>query len=178
MELVSRGALIETLLYANRRVSDWFTAVPATDFFSRSASGWSASDNLDHLIKVVRPITRALKLPRLALQGMFGKPEKPSRGYEEICEMYRIEINKGAQASGRYLPDHESPGDNSGIRKAELIRQWEKVSGELVAAAEEWTEADLDACQLPHPILGKLTMREILFFTIHHNLRHSSEQGD
>jgi uncharacterized damage-inducible protein DinB len=178
MELVSRGALIETLLFANRRVSDWFTAVPATDFFIRSGSAWSASDNLDHLIKIVRPITRALKLPRLALQGMFGKSERPSRGYEEICEIYRSEIKKGAHASGRYLPDQESPGDKNDLRKVDLIRQWEKASAELVAAAEEWTEADLDACQIPHPILGKLTVREILFFTIYHNLRHSSEQGD
>ena len=36
----------------------------------------------------------------------------------------------------------------------------------------------LDICLLPHLILGKLTVREILYFTIYHNLRHASQAGD
>jgi len=36
----------------------------------------------------------------------------------------------------------------------------------------------VDQYQLPHPVLGKLTIREMLFFTIYHNLRHASQAGD
>jgi hypothetical protein len=28
------------------------------------------------------------------------------------------------------------------------------------------------------PLLGKLTIREMLYFTIHHNLRHASQEWD
>ena len=48
----------------------------------------------------------------------------------------------------------------------------------MVAAAEKWDEKELDEYYLPHPILGKLTVREILFFTIYHNLRHARQEGD
>jgi hypothetical protein len=36
----------------------------------------------------------------------------------------------------------------------------------------------LDEYLLPHPLIGKLTIREILYFTIYHNLRHASLEGD
>ena len=31
---------------------------------------------------------------------------------------------------------------------------------------------DLDKYVLPHPLLGKVTLREMLYFTIHHNEHH------
>jgi uncharacterized damage-inducible protein DinB len=43
---------------------------------------------------------------------------------------------------------------------------------ELVRAAGRWSERALDARQLPHPLLGKLTVREMLFFTLYHNRHH------
>ena len=49
---------------------------------------------------------------------------------------------------------------------------------ELVSTTEKWQENDLDRYQLPHPLLGKLTIREMLYFAIYHNLRHASQEGD
>lgn len=174
-----KNEILATLTDTNHRVTDWFSALPSNDFFTRQADVWSLSDNLDHLIKAVKPVTKAMNLPRLALQGMFGKPEKPSRSYDEICEFYRGELAKGAQASGRYLPDQENPGAQAEEIKRQLIEKWTKAGDELVSAAEAWwSEVELDQYQLPHPILGNLTVREMLFFTIYHSLRHASLEGD
>ncbi len=173
-----KPSILEVLAETNRRVAEWFEAVPTDDFFTRKTDAWSASDNLDHLIKSVKPIAKAMKMPRLALQGMFGKPEKTSRSYDEICKTYRDELAKGAQASGRYLPDQETPGEIAEEQKKQIVETWTKASNELVSTVEGWGEKDLDDYQLPHPILGNLTLREMLFFTIYHNLRHASLAGD
>lgn len=173
-----KASILETLADTNQRVTNWFTALPSENFFTRQADVWSSSDNLDHLIKAVKPVTKAMRLPRPALQGMFGKPEKPSQSYDEICKTYREAIAKGAQASGRYLPDQETPGTKVEEQKKQLIEAWTKASNELVAVVDEWSEDDLDAYQMPHPILGNLTVREMLFFTIYHNLRHARLEGD
>ena len=178
MILTSKEEILGTLTNTNHRVTDWFSALPSSDFFTRQANVWSSSDNLDHLIKAVKPVTKAMKLPRLALQGMFGKSEKPSQSYDEICRTYREAIANGAQASGRYLPNQENPGAKAEEQKKQLIEAWTKASDELVSVINGWSESDLDNYQLPHPILGNLTMREMLFFTIYHNLRHASQEGD
>ncbi|HLE92167.1 MAG TPA: DinB family protein [Anaerolineales bacterium] len=170
--------LIATLQDSNQRVTDWFMDIPAKDFFIPQGEVWSAANNLDHLIKAHKPITKALKLPKITLQAMFGKPEKRSMAYEQLCQIYRDEIAKGAQASGRFLPHQENPDEKAEEKKRELLDQWAKASAELAAIAEKWEGSELDQYQLPHPILGKLTIREILFFTIYHNLRHASQEGD
>ena len=177
-ENTPKAQLINMLTISNQRVTDWFTAISGEEFFARYGEAWSASDNVDHLIKSHKPLAKALKLPKITLRAMFGKPEKASMTYEELCQIYRDEIAKGAQASGRYLPNQETPDSNGETKKKELLDQFSKASTELVSIVGKWEESDLDDYLLPHPILGKLTIREMLFFTIYHNLRHARQAGD
>jgi len=177
-EIITKIELIKVLKESNQCVTTWFTEIPATDFFTRHGEVWSASDNVDHLIKAHKPVAKALKLPKITLRAMFGKPDKASMMYEELCQIYRDEIARGAQASGRYLPNQENPDSNAETKKRELLEQFSKASTELVSAVEKWDDKELDDYLLPHPILGKLTIREMLFFTIYHNLRHASQEGD
>jgi hypothetical protein len=177
MSVLSKSELLAKLTDSNRRAEKWFNAFPANDFFVRQGEVWSASDNVDHLIKATKPITKAMKLPKLALQGVLGKASNPSRSYDEICRVYRETIASGGKASGRYLPDQETPSEPE-IKKRTLLDEWLKASQDLIAVAETWDESDLDEYQLPHPLIGNLTVREMLFFTIYHNLRHASQEGD
>ena len=88
----TKAELIDILEESNQRVTEWFKAIPAKNFFTRRGEVWSASDNLDHLIKAHKPIVLALKLPKVTLRAMFGKPDKASISYEELCQKYRDEI--------------------------------------------------------------------------------------
>ena len=177
-EIATKETLIDALKDSNRRVIEWFTVIPAQDFFTRQGEVWSASDNVDHLIKAHKPVAKALKLPKITLRAMFGKPDKVSLTYEELCQIYREAITKGAQAAGRYLPNQEDPDVMAKTRQSELLDQFSTASTQLVTAIEMWEDDDLDSYYLPHPILGKLTIREMIFFTIYHNLRHASQEGD
>jgi hypothetical protein len=178
MEIKTRSDLITSLQESGQRAESWFLEIPARDFFTRQGEDWSASDNVDHLIKAVQPVAKALKLPKFTLRAMFGKPQKKSLSYEELCHLYRREISKGAQASGRFLPDQDNPAGHVEKKQQELVAKFSKAGAELVSALEKWDEEHLDEYLLPHPILGKLTVREMLFFTIYHNLRHASLEGD
>lgn len=42
----------------------------------------------------------------------------------------------------------------------------------LCASLDSFTEKELDQYVLPHPLLGKLTLREMMFFTIYHVQHH------
>lgn len=174
----TKSEILTALKDSNQCAETWFGEMPAGKFFTRHGDVWSPSDNVDHLIKAVKPIARALKLPTFTILAMFGKPEKPSRTYEELCQIYRDAIAKGAQASGRYLPHQESPAEDAAEKKKELLEQWSKANMELLEIIEKWEDSDLDRYLLPHPLIGKLTIREMIFFTIYHNLRHASLEGD
>ena len=176
-QITTKAEILSALKDSSQLTQEWFTKIPAANFFARHGKDWSASDNVDHMIKAIKPIVKALRLPTLVLHTMFGKPKKPSATYDELCSSYKAEIAKGAQASGNFLPDQETP-ENPENKKTELISRLSRTIDRLISAIEKWNDKALDETQLPHPILGMLTLREILFFTIYHNLRHASIEGD
>lgn len=177
MTIQTKAEIMTALQSSSQQIQSWFSAIPASEYYIRHGEVWSASDNVDHVIKAIKPITLALKLPLIALHARFGKPSHASRTYDEICKVYQAEIAKGAKASGRFLPEEAPVGNNEQMKIAQL-QNASKVVQELISACEKWDEDTLDHCQLPHPLIGNLTMREMLFFTIHHNLRHASHEGD
>jgi hypothetical protein len=177
MEIKTREDIINETKSSNQRAQDWFSAIPADQFFIREGEVWSASDNVDHLIKSIKQIARAMNLPKIGVHGMFGKAQRSSRAYTELCTVYEDAIAKGAKASGRFLPDQESPV-NPQAQKQELLAQLDLTGGTLLSVLGIWEEEELDLYQLPHPVLGNLTVREMLFFSIYHTLRHARPEGD
>ncbi len=177
VEIGTKEALIVEMENAGRRAVDWYMAIPPDQFFVRQGEVWSAADNVGHLVKSIRPVVLALKMPRPGLRSMFGKAEHPSRTYAEICKAYEDEIARGAQAFGRFLPDQRMPV-HAEEQKKHLLEQLSTANQALLSALGKWQDAELDQYQLPHPILGKLTLREMLFFTNYHIVRHARLEGD
>ena len=128
---------------------------------------WSAGQNLDHLIRSIQPLQMAYSLPKFVLRILFGKNNRTSRSYEEIVAKYKSKLVAGGRASGPFIP----PVINF-ERKDDLIKKYKHHKKKLTAKIEKQNEVDLDKYILPHPLLGKVTLREMLFFTIHHNEHH------
>ena len=43
---------------------------------------------------------------------------------------------------------------------------------EFAQAVSQWRPPALDRTRLPHPLLGRLTVREMVHFTLLHNVHH------
>jgi len=52
------------------------------------------------------------------------------------------------------------------------VQKWNVTGNDLLAALRNWQDENLDEYLLPHPLLGKLTIREMLFFTLYHDQHH------
>ncbi len=57
-------------------------------------------------------------------------------------------------------------------KKEQLTNSLLKIVKDLSKKIDKYSEVELDEYLLPHPLLGKLTVREMLFFTIHHVEQH------
>ena len=128
---------------------------------------WSAGQNLDHLIRAIKPLQLAYGLPKFALLILFGKTNRSSRTYDELVTKYKTKLAAGGKASGPFIPPVISFE-----KKESLIRKYKEQKQKLITKIDKQTEKDLDTYILPHPLLGKVTLREMLFFTIHHNEHH------
>ena len=136
--------------------------------FERAPEGkWNAGQQLDHLLRSIQPLNLAYNLPTFVLKMMFGTANRPSKTYQALVEKYESRLAKGGGATGRFIPKSIPFSE-----KQKLIEHYEKQKRKLVKKINAYNEIALDHYILPHPLLGKLTLREMLFFTIHHNVHH------
>ena len=142
------------------------------DFMLPPNGKWSAAQQLEHIIKSVKPIDMAFGLPAFVLKMKFGLANRSSKSYEALVTKYKakLEENKDFEMPKEYWPD-EIPLK----RKEKSLQKLEKLVQKLCGRLSKYTEEELDQYILPHPLLGKLTLREMLYFTIYHVQHHDKQ---
>lgn len=156
------------LLLVSMQLETFYHNLP-DDRFTISKSGkWSPQQQMQHIISSAQPVVLALQMPKAVLE-VFGKHSgNGSRSYDAIVERYKESLQKGAKAS---LPF--KPFSFRNVNKERGILKWKNMEQSFRTALYYfWNEVDLDSYRVPHPILGMLTIREMLFFTCYHTLHH------
>jgi hypothetical protein len=168
-----RDEIMQALESVERRVGAFFESLTDDEFVLRAGAAWTPAQHLAHLNTSVSAVARGLALPRWLLRLRFGRGRAPSRSYAEMRQHYQVQLARGGAASGKFLPVREevASGQIGGYRTA-LLARWARVNTRLRTALADWSEGELDQIRLPHPLLGKLTTREMLFFTLYHNQHH------
>ena len=166
----NRRTIIEALEAAHEAGQDYWASFSTAEFFAPMGSHWSAAEHLRHLTRSMTPLLPVLRMPRVALRLAFGAATAPSRSYGQVEAMYERALAGGGTA-GRFAPSPERPDGDTARRDAIMDAHSETLRG-LTQAMDRWSEAQLDSHRLPHPLLGKLTVREMMLFTLLHNQHH------
>lgn len=128
---------------------------------------WSTGQQLDHLIKSVSPLSTGMALPKFLLKFRFGTRNRAERSYDELVAKYHEKLKAGGQAPSPFIPPAITIE-----QKDNLLSNYEKEKIKLVKVLQKWNEKQLSTNVAPHPLLGKCTVRELLYFTIYHNYHH------
>ncbi len=153
-------------------IADYFEALSVEEFLAPQGDAWSPCGHLVHLNKSVSPVAQALRLPKLLLALRFGRSRQGSADFDGVRGRYLEALGRGVQA-GRFGPSDRPDPLPPEARRGKTLGRWRRAGGELRAAIHRWSEKDLDRYQLPHPAMGKMTVREVLFFTVYHNAHHA-----
>jgi len=129
---------------------------------------WTPIQQLSHIEKSVSPVKLAFSVPKFLLSLLFGKTNRPSRSYDELVARYKEKLAAGGKSTTRFLP---APSCDRKDLHAVLERHVKVLCDKI----ERFTEDELDKFILPHPLLGKLTLREMIYFTIYHVEHHHSQ---
>ncbi len=165
---MDRLLIIDRLNENYSAFSDLIEEMTEAEFtFSPDGTKWTPGQQLDHLCRSVAPLNKGLKAPGFALKAMFGKADHQSLSYDELVGRYLAELTAGGTAPAPFRP--EAIGFD---KKDELLANLRAHVEHLSKSIEKYDEAKLDSLVLPHPLLGKLTVREMLYFTIYHGEHH------
>lgn len=164
---MNKQEIINKLLTNHQDFAGFAMNLSDDDFTFSNNGKWTAGQQLDHICCGVKPLTQGFMLPKFAFGLLFGKAGKDSLDYDELVEKYQTVLANGGKASGRFIPK-DIPVSEKEKLKNNLLRSVES----LIKSLEKFSENDLDKYRLPHPLLGKLTVREMLYFTIYHVEHH------
>ena len=170
---VASATLLDSISATERDVAEFFQSLSPDEFVLRVGDAWTPAEHLHHLNTAVSAVARGLSISPWLLRLRFGRAQRPSRSFAEVRDDYRDRLARGGRARGRFVPPREdlSP-EQTTDRQAELLTRWQRVNARLATSLERWSDRDLDGLQLPHPILGKITAREMVFFTVYHGHHH------
>lgn len=161
----SRHDIIKSIQNEADQVVSSILAANENLLFAKKHDKWNIANNVEHLCLSARPVTLAFMLPKLVVR-VFGKPNRPECTYDMVITKYLDKLAQGGKASAPFIPKQKFK------TKAELIRKFKHSHDRLIQKIMTWRDEDLSSYLLPHPLLGKLTMREMIFFTIYHIQHH------
>ena len=165
----SISSIREEIALAAAAFTDFNNALSEEEFFYRPPAKWSPAQQTRHLIIATKTARIAYRLPGFMVRWVGGRPNRPSRSYEELVERYKQKLREGGRAAGRYIP---KPVPASYGRE-KLLRDFNQAMQQFGESVEKGPlRNQLDAYLAPHPLLGKLTLRELGYFTIYHSYHH------
>jgi hypothetical protein len=149
--------------------SETCNSMNETVLFKKPDEKWSAAENIQHLIISTNMTTLAYRLPKFMVRLIGGKPNRESRTYEELKDKYYKKLADGGKASGLFVP---KPIQIK-YGKQKLLDNWQKATAAFISALNKnRTEKDLEGYLAKHPLLGRITLRELCYFTIFHTEHH------
>lgn len=152
---------------ASQSFSNWTDHLTDEQFWGHPDGKWSVAEVMQHLYLSARPVARLLAGPREGLD-QWGRANRPSRSYHEIRSAYQTVLATGVKAPAVMSPREE----DMKISRGDLSERFHAIYQSLMDAVKNWSTDELDEYCIPHPVLGKLTVREMIYFTSIHTEHH------
>lgn len=166
---MTKSAIITASENIFRQFSETCSRIDENSMFAKPGAKWSVAENIRHMVISTNTTTLAYRLPKFMVKWIGGTPNRKSRSYEELKQKYYKKLSEGGRASARFVP---KPIDvNYGKQK--LLDSWNASTAKYLAAlTAKRTEEDLDNYLARHPLLGRITLRELCYFTVFHTEHH------
>lgn len=132
---------------------------------------WTTGQQTLHLLQSIKPLNTAMSLPKFILKFKFGKANRTVRDFDVVKNRYleRLEEAKGITFKGSQNMKVPSIKE-----KQYILNRLQVESKKLQHKTKKWKDKDLDNIVLPHPLMGKMPVRELLMWTAYHVEHHTN----
>ena len=153
-------------LEANARTLEaYFSAIPAGAFFDGDSDRWSPGHHLVHLTAGSVAFAKALGSSTLP-----AHPTGASRSYAEVRDAAAVDLASAPR--DRLLTMGRTVRIEPGATQADVVRGFVEAGARLREVAAAWSEEAMDRRAVTHPLMGALTVREMLLFFVVHERHH------
>lgn len=131
---------------------------------------WTTGQHVLHLLQSNAKLNSALTIPKFILKYKFGKANRDVRDYETVVKRYHDRLK---EVNGATF----GPSQNMRIPKLRdksyLLDRIQTENKKLQYKTNKWKDVQLDSYVLPHPLMGKMPVRELIMWTTYHIEHHT-----
>jgi hypothetical protein len=166
---VQKEEIIQLLEKEHLTLVTWLEKQPDKNWEKGPDNKWTTGQHVLHLVDSLKKLNYALSIPKFILKNKYGVSNRALRPYAAVTKRYEERLAE-SQAKAKTF--------NAGLKtsplneKKRLIDTLITQNKKLQYKTNKWKDAHLDTLILPHPLMGKMPIREIIMWTAHHTKHH------
>lgn len=167
---MKKDGIINMLENEHQKLFDWLDKQPNNNWEKGPEEKWTTGQHILHLVDAIKKLNNALSLPKFLLKSKFGVSNRELRPYTAVVKRYQEKLALNKEKAKTY---------NTGMKipllkeKKHLIQTLNVQNKKLQYKTNKWKDTHLDTLILPHPLMGKMPIREIIMWTAHHTAHHT-----
>lgn len=136
------------------------------------AGKWTTGQQALHLLQSLKPLNDVLSLPRFWYKFAFGTNDRDLHDYDTVVKNYQIALNDQKDYIFKASKNMKVPKLKD---KTYILNRLQVESKKLQYKTRRISDRNLDTLVLPHPLMGKMPIREILMWTAYHIEHHTKQ---
>ncbi|MBF2707874.1 DinB family protein [Flavobacterium soyangense] len=164
---MKREKITSKLIINHKSFVDYLSTLTEEEFEFSHDQKWTAGQQLEHIVLCMRQILQAYSMDKKVLEQTFGRTERQGLSYETLLNIYLEKFASGGKSPERFHPKNVVTKERDMLSVSLM-----KIVSELCIKIEDLSDQDLNSLQIPHPLLGNLTLQEMLYNAIYHVEHH------
>jgi uncharacterized damage-inducible protein DinB len=155
----------------NQALINWISNQEDDKWLEGPKGKWTTGQHALHLLQSIKPLNAALSMPKFLLRYKFGKSNRDIRDYQTVVNRYQERLKDAEGVTFGPSKNMEIPDLTE---KQYLLNRLQVESKKLQYKTRKISDKNLNSLILPHPLMGKMPIREIIMWTAHHIEHHTN----
>ncbi|MBU2927262.1 DinB family protein [Winogradskyella psychrotolerans] len=167
---MDKEAIADLIDAKHSELITWLQNQPDEFWTLGPESKWTTGQQTLHLLQSIIPLNNVLSLPKFLLRFKYGKANRPVRTYDAVAKRYHELL---IDAKGTTFKGSKNMKVPKLSDKQYLLNRLQTEEKKLQYKTRRISDHNLDTVVLPHPLMGKMPVRELIMWTAHHVEHHT-----
>jgi len=168
---MTKEAIVQLLEEKHQNLYDWLANQSEENWMKGPKDKWTTGQHILHLSDSLEMLNKGLSYPKFILKSKFGVRNRDLRDYKTVSENYFSKLKISQEKATTFNSTLKTP---SLSERSKLITKLKTAQEKLQRKTSKWKDIDLDTYLLPHPLMGRMPIREIIMWTACHTEHHTN----
>ncbi len=169
---MKKKKIVNLIEKKHQELFSWLAEQEGNYWEKKIKDRWTTGQHIQHLVSSIKAVNHILSFPFFILKMQFGIANREVRSYEEVVKKYQEKLEIYKDQTKIYNQKVVTPSKK---KLRQLLTTLEIQNKKLQYKTQKIKDYQLDNLVLPHPLMGKMILREIIMWTAYHTEHHTKD---